>query len=476
MKITFKAHPVMTLTYLKPFLFVLVFPVIKGLVQYIRHRRVSGILPLETGLFIGILVIAILRYRSFSITVDRDKLTVKSGFLYKSESEINLSRLSSVSSKRNPIDVLFKSVTFSVNTEAGRPSKPDFKFKLYLSDAKHLSKILYGEEEQKVMRYSSLRIAVLSMATSSAITGLVLGVPVINRTGKLLGLALSEMVFDEINQISGKVNTVFPPVVNIITIILTVAYTVSFLTSFFKNMRFRLRMSDEKVEIQSGFFVRRHTEFKKSAVKNICMEQSPIMRPFKMFTMRAAIGGYGDGKGEKAVIVPVGRLRELKKQFAEHFSFLQTDKEPITAEHNRLNIRRFLWLPQLYAGLDIAVSVASILIFPYFDRMVLFLGTVLMGIILYYGSLSYRNMKYGRLSLSENIFASNSVRLTVRELYCKKGDIGTIKLIRTLPDIKYNACKVQLIVRSESADKITVRNLDYDTVIKEIEQCFEIKV
>ncbi len=476
MKTTFKAHPIMTLTYLKPFLFVLVFPVIKGLIQYIKYRRVSGILPLETGLFIAIFVIAVLRYRTFSVSVDRDKLTVKSGFLYKSEAEINLSRLSSVSSSRNPLDILVRSVTFTVNTEAGRPSKPDFKFKLYNNDALALSKILYGKEEQKVIRYSGFRTAVLSMATSSAITGLIIGVPVINRTGKLLGVALSEMVFDEINNISSRFNAIFPPAVNIVTVILALAYTLSFLRSFFKNMRFKLRMNGEKVEIQSGFFVRRRIVFKKSAVKNICMEQTPIMRPFKMFTMRAAIGGYGEGKGEKAVIIPVGRLKELKTRFAEHFSFLQTDKQPITAEHSKLNIRRFLWLPQLYAGLDITVSVTAILLFPYFDRVVLFLGTVLMGIILYYGSLSYRNMKYGRLCLSDNIFAANSVRLTVRELYCKKEDVGIVKIIRTLPDIKYDACKVQLVVRSESADKITVRNLDYDTVIQEIEQCFEIKV
>lgn len=50
MKREFKAHPFMILNYMKPFLFVLVIPLLKGIVQYILYKRATGILATEAAL------------------------------------------------------------------------------------------------------------------------------------------------------------------------------------------------------------------------------------------------------------------------------------------------------------------------------------------------------------------------------------------------------------------------------------------
>ena len=46
MKKEFHAHPLMLVSLIKPFLFVLVLPVLKGVIQYIIKRRVTGVLTL----------------------------------------------------------------------------------------------------------------------------------------------------------------------------------------------------------------------------------------------------------------------------------------------------------------------------------------------------------------------------------------------------------------------------------------------
>ena len=47
MKKEFKAHPLMIISLIKPFLFILILPVLKGVVQYIIRREVTGVLTLE---------------------------------------------------------------------------------------------------------------------------------------------------------------------------------------------------------------------------------------------------------------------------------------------------------------------------------------------------------------------------------------------------------------------------------------------
>lgn len=54
--------------------------------------------------------------------------------------------------------------------------------------------------------------------------------------------------------------------------------------------------------------------------------------------------------------------------------------------------------------------------------------------------------------------------------------MGEIKIIRTLPAKKYGTCTVTVSVRSESADSVTVRHLDYGSVKQNIFEAYNIKV
>lgn len=96
-----------------------------------------------------------------------------------------------------------------------------------------------------------------------------------------------------------------------------------------------------------------------------------------------------------------------------------------------------------------------------------------MLLIVYYGNLCYKCYKSGSLCISEKIFASGFSGFTVREFYSVKTNIGEIKLIRTPADRKYGTCKAEIIICSESADKIKVRNIDYGKTLKMIENCYK---
>ena len=149
MKKIYRAHPLMILTYMKPFLFVLFLPFIRGLIQYFADREVTSILGIEIVIFSIITAYAVLSWWSFRLVLRENTVMIRSGIILAKRVTINISSLSSIQSERGPIDAIFKSVTYSINTEAGRKNKSDFKFKLHLKD-KYLVTITYKNKEYKL--------------------------------------------------------------------------------------------------------------------------------------------------------------------------------------------------------------------------------------------------------------------------------------------------------------------------------------
>lgn len=474
---TFKAHPLMIITFLKPFLIVLLLPIINGLRQYIKYKTYDSILGAELLLFGIITLIAFLRWSKFSLICDTEKntVTINKGLVFKRHATIAVSKISSVQSARSPLDIIFRSVTYRINTEAGIKSRPDFEFKLSFRNSKEVSTLLYGKNETQPVKFSAIKVAVLAATTSSAFTGIIVGIPVINRAGKLLGLAISDMLLNEINNASSKIKTYFPPAVNAVSIVLLIAYLISFGYSFLKFVNFKLFLQDKKLEVRSGFLVRLRTSFRKSAINNIKVEQTPIMLLLRRFAMKVSVGGYGNGKGESEVIIPLGNDNDMKMRLSEYFSYLINKNKGIKPKRNYLTQSRFLFLPAIYLIITVTAAIILSLRFKDFTRFIFFLTFVVLVFVFCRAYIGLFEYKKGTVKFGDSIFCRSNKGLKTCEIYCLKQNVGEIKIIRFPTDFFYKTCRVKIVVRSEHADSLRVRHLDYRTVKDAVYKCFNIE-
>ncbi len=474
-KTTFKAHPIMVFSLMRPYIFVLVLPLIRALIQYLTTKQIDGLLNLEIIAFLLVLTVAVLSYRSISITASDSLLTVKKGIFIKRTAVIELSRLSSIVLRRNLTDLLFGSVECAVNTEAGRPQESDFAFKMYFRDTKRLFAMVYGQNERATARFSPTKIALLAATTSSAASGMIIGVPIVNQLGDLLGVALSDMFLNEINSVSSKLNTVFPPIINTVSLILLGAYAVSFITTFLKNVNFKLLSDQNVIEIKSGLIVRRYILFKKSKVNNVCIEQTPLMRLAGRYSMRASIGGYSDKKGEKSVVVPVATHKTLTKELKCQFAQYKTGESFIEPLRTKANQNRFFFVPMVFFFGIVLMGAVLLALFEHFTSLIIFIVLIWLGLDAYYAYVCYCKYKKGKISLENGVFASGTFGFNTREMYCNKNNIGIIKITQTPADRRYKTCKVKLVVRSEQADSIRVNNIDTKTVYTQIKNNFNLQ-
>ena len=314
----------------------------------------------------------------------------------------------------------------------------------------------------------------MAAATSSAFSGIIIGVPLINRAGKLLGIGLSDMLLDELNNVSSKINTYFPPVVNTVTLVILLCYAVSFLYSFFKYINFKLLLNDDKLEVHTGFFVKIKTAFKKSSVNDVMIIQTPLMLFLRRYTLKVSVGGFGEAKSESQIVIPAGSYKEIKGDFAEYFPFLMPEGESLRARRNMLIKGRFLFWPAIYLIAVLATSILSCILFNDFTRFIFFITVVFLCIVFYYAYICLFEYQYGKIKFGKSVMAKSTKGFRTCRLYCPKEKIGEIKITRFFTDFYYKTCRVRITVRSEGADTIRVRHLNYYEVMKEIYRNFEL--
>ncbi len=473
MRREFKAHPLMILTIIRPFLVVLLLPVLRGILQYIQDRRITPILGIELILFGAILLISVLRWRAFRLVCDQSTVTVRDGVFFVRQAVIPITGLSSVQSEQTPLDFIFKSLTFRINTEAGGSKTTDYSFKLSRKDGNTVAALLYGEERGEKVRFSPIKVAVWSAATSSAFTGMLVGVPFLNTATRLVGVGVNE-VLDQINEVSGKFQTYFPPIVNTATLILLCSFAVSFVYSFFKYINFRIFLNPDRIEVRSGLFVMERTAFKKKSINNVKIEQTFLMLLLKRYSMKVNVGGFGEAKSESQILVPSGKYKEIKEMFSDYFPFLKPEGKILKSHEGIVHQNRYFFWAEIFFAALIFLSLYTASIFDEFGRFIAFLTFVLGILLIYYTYLCRKEYKYCKVRFGDTVFARSKKGLRSCRLYCPRERVGEIKLYQYPPDRFFKTCNIKITVRSETADSITVRHLDFEDTKKEIFDCYGI--
>ena len=474
MKKVYKAHPLMVLSKVAPFLLIFIFPVVKAFLQYFTKGKITDILGFEITIFLIITAMAVIHCLSFKLTVDEDELIVETGFVFRKKAQIKRARLSSIQVQQNPLDMLCSAVTYRINTEAGSRRLSDFKFKLSLSNSKSIYNQIYLDTPVSRAHFSPIKVAAMAATTSSAFMGMVIGVPIIYRTGSLLGVALNEMLLDEINNVSNKFQNYFPPIVNTISLIFLLAYGVSFVYTFVKYVNFKLYLGEKSLEVKTGVFVRSATVFKKKSVNNVKIEQTPLMLLFKRFAMKVSVGGFGETKAVSQIVVPSGKWEEIEREFYKYFPFLAPQTKNLRPAKSSENRARFLFWPTIYLGIIFMLSVILAVKFVDFGKLILFLTVIATCVVFYHAYTCIYELEHGKIGFSDNVYARGRKGFNTCSLYCPKENIGEIKVTRLWTDAKKNTCRVRITVSSERADSMCVRLLNYDETMSEISKNFNI--
>ena len=466
----YKAHKIAIFYNLKPVLFVLLLPIIKALINSLLRREINGFFLSESLILAVLFTYGVLKWRNFSISITDNLVKVSSGLFLRRTAEISVDKISTIQRVRTLPDRIFGSTTLTINTEAGRKGKADYKMRLCRVDADEIYNTLSGTTTAKTLKFSPLRVAVMSAAASSAFTGIILIVPAIKTAGNLLGTAIEEALIDRINEVS-LINRLFPPIINTITIIFLSLYGVAVAVSFFRSVNFKVSIGSGKIEISNGLLTLRKISFKKKTVNCAVIEQAPLMRMCKRYLVRVGVGGYGDNKGNKGVVVPSAKRNEVHELFGAVFPNVQ---KPETLIRPSIKARpRFHFKPTIFTAIMLAVYIVLSDKFPAFDELIIFGGIIAAIVLVYYYTLAEYNARRSAIGISNIIYAKYTHWAATREMFCEADRIGIINITKWPLDRKIGTCNIKLTVRSENAESIRVKHIDYDEIKEQLSDFYK---
>lgn len=464
MKRIFKAHPLMILSETAPFLFVLIIPLTRAVFQYLIRGEVQNVLGFEMFILLAIAVLSFARYKCFSLMISENKVTVKKGFLFGSVSEISIKNLSCVETRRSPLDFVFGAATVCINTEAGRRKRADFRIKMSKRDAQSLISLIYGEKEFKTLRFSDIRVALFAVSTSSAVAGLVISVPIIKNIGRLLGVGLSELFFNEIGEIPFKISAYFPPFANTLTLVFVFAYLISFVYSFAKYMSLRIFFNKEQTKVYSGFFTISETVFEKSEINALRTEQTFLMMLFKRYTLKADVGGFGTKKDNSQVIIPVGKKQEVQKIIESVFPTNADKSNTVLVKKGKTQENRFLYICTVGIVIIPMVSVLLGEKFYRFSGLILFIMLIFLILLFCYAFICKYEYKNTCFEIGKGFYANGVKRFRAKMLCCNPERIGLIKIRQIFSDKKKGTCRVKFYITSQNGQNLRLRHLCYREV------------
>lgn len=452
-----KGHPLMVFSYLYPYLFILVLPLLRAGVRYLRYGEISGLVLWEWLVFAVLLALAIAKWRRFTVTVDDNAIRIRSGILLCRTAEIPRDRLSSVCFADNPITRLLGCTTVLLHTESGRKGRADISFKVYKKEIAFLTEEKHPTESH---RFSLSQILLTAAASSSAVSGLILAVPAVNKAARLLGNSIVDLLRRTVSDTEKLFGGIVPPVANLISLAFIVGYLTAFALFFLRTCGFRLDLTERTAEIRSGLFFRYRTRFRKEAVNDLVVERNLILWLFHRCRVRVSVGGYGEKRGELSIVAPAVPYRGVDR--LTRLFYPPSDGAVVRPPKGSLY--RFFNLPCLWLLALPALATLLCGLFPVFSAFINFTAAVASAFPLVFAWLGRYNYDNSRIVFSDTVFVRAANGMKCKELTCDREKIGLLTVRRFPADRRQDTCNLKLTIRSQSADRITVRHLQYSTL------------
>ncbi len=453
-----KAHPAMILRSIFPVFFVALLPVARRIVSAVTNKNFGFMLVAEIGVFLIVVLFAVLNWKSYEITVLEEKIVLKRGVLRREKTEIGRNGVAGVTLAVNPVFWLFGAATLRIETE----SRKDFSIIVHRKNANAILSVFGEEKRGEEHKISAKRVTFYAAATSSAAVGLLFAAPIVNRIGKLLNIALAEKLIGTITQTAQGFGRYISPVAGALSLVLIGLYVVSFAVNLLKVIFMRVRFLKDHIVIRFGILPRRHVLLKKSAINNVIAESTPLMRLLGFCQVRVGVAHYGGDKTEKMVLLPTANRQEQEKVFALLIGETETKKMLSSPRFAR---RRFIrWYVLAFATL-LPIFMALIVRTDYLFDLFVFLAAIIAVVMLYLIDLAVYNHKNGGIEfLNSGIFARSVKYFTFRRMFFRRERVAALRIRRYPADKKAGTCTVKVFTKSRRGEFSKVKFIDYSAV------------
>ena len=450
---SFNPHPLTAFKYLKRLLPLLIIPVTSSVYRYVLHGVNFSATFLDVlGALLSVLW-ARFEYKSISVKIKEGKLFIKKGFVFKSQWNIRLDRLTAVYTQRTLICLLFGAVKISIETQAGRGKKTDFEFYVNHEEARRFVECITDFKCTKPIKSSFWQSVLLALSETSAWSGLLLFATTINYIGRFLGRQMGAEVLSKLTDTVKKVGLLIPPITAAIAGLILVGFILSFTVAIVHHLSHSVEQSVKTLHIKQGVLLRSHAYIFMDNIPCAVAVGSPVLHFFGRKNLRIIVGGYGNKQEGESVLPAVENNSDF---FDKNGNCLTCSKRAK---------KRVIKIPLVLTG----ICLLGLALFVYKMPQLGFLWAImflsLAAVCLYRLRIKLHGVKRGFVILDRKARINHPKRLTLFDSNAPMEQIDSFEIRRTPFDLNYKVCTLTMKIQNKKKSRFAAANLDYfDTI------------
>lgn len=446
---------------------------------YILKQTVNGIfkqivfiilaftyLNKNVGAFFSILIIAafiiicigygVLVWRKTTFYFSDNSIYYQHGILNIKKREIPIDKITTIDNSQGLFERIFNLSNIKVDTENVKAEKSEMNLTLSKEKAEILSKKLLnkdkdiGDNVDESIQYNSYSLSfkdliLYSIVSNSVFQGVIVVFAIYNYLDDIKDLtSFDGMEYINRYQFNGYV----------LAILVVSAFLICLIISFVKNCikysYYTVYVDNDKINISHGLVSKKNYSFDRAKVKGIHIQQKFIMQLFHVSTIYIESIGYGDEKGERAVLYPFcnNKLRDrIIQDIVPEFKYEGSVNDAPKKSYIRFIFKRLL----------VTLIIAGVLTYylPYG-----FISIILVGIALLLGHMDYKNTGIG-MSKDLVYLSYNGIRRT--QSIVKLKSIQTLMMSHSYFQRRKSLCNFTINIWGAILGKnITVKNISED--------------
>lgn len=311
-----RQHPVKIFTYTTSGFWLLLIPLARKL-----YRLSFDVAEWFRGDWLDIIIIslifgfAFLRWFFITFSIDDDCIRTGTGYFGLLKSKFNYNNICSVTCSQGPFYRFFGCYKVCIDTNADFMRGHDVTLTLKKSEFKHLTKILKEKNIGKV-KYSytpkKVHLIIFSFLFSSTLSGVILLSTLLIQASRIIGRQLEQKYLTIVNdRIQNFLTINLPPIAVAAASIIVVGWLYSLAVNLLRHWNFTTVRQGDSIIIKSGFITNRESVIMRDKIYSVDIRQNFFMRMFHICSVNIDCAGYGKGRRQIAVLLPVTTNREI---------------------------------------------------------------------------------------------------------------------------------------------------------------------
>ncbi len=458
-----KTHPFSILKNLKLSVLLILFSILMQLL-FNPQGWFEMISALGLNAIYAIVVISysVTLYRKSRYRLGEDRIFLRGGILFQKDYSIFFDKMQTIAFHYDLMASFFGAVKVSIDTPAGSSRKCDAS--AYLSKKKaevFRQLIMKGLPHTSYYRSGPLEILLASLFWSNPASGLLFVIPVFSRLRSLLGKEkTSELVKESLNPGGEILASVVSPAVALVILLILACWVISIVLTYQRYLRFTSYRSGDYLVITRGLVSPATVLTRFNGIICVSEDQSLLMRIFRLHSAGITVIGSGKLKGDKGMMIPPVRKRELDQKLQEVLGILPREEKSLRPVKG--SWWSYLYYPLIWVGLMAVYLVLNFVFSLGAIAEMLFPAAVLVFLVLLWW-VAFRIFAYHRAHLAvgnRHLILCTYHKLTLKRYHIPFRKIARIEMTQSIFQKVSGKCSVKVYVYYEKNLVYTIKQLN----------------